>query len=446
MNSRPIEEKSKVPTEYLLELLDLVLNGNIFEFNNKHYVQRIGTAMGTRVAPTYACIFMGWLEKTFLEEIWKGKMPHLWRRYIDDIFFLWHGSVEELESFIRKLNQQHPYIKYTANYDPKTKSVPFLDMEVSICEKGFIKTDLYKKDTARVQYLLPSSCHPSHISKNIPYSLANRLLRICSDPKDFKKRLEELRQDLLSRSYHPKIIENAFQKISNIKRSEALKKVIKSKTKQTPLITTYHPALPSITNIVKKHHKVMIDDDPRLKRCFQKPSVIAYKRSKNLKDMLVRSKFQSTKRPSRNPNGFHKCGYNFFGNCKACEIIPKWGIKTHKNNKTKKSYDINCPITCTTKNVIYKLNCTKCTDWVYIGETGRRFRDRFLEHRGYVSQKDINQPTGEHFNQPGHSVQNILPTIIERVLPTNNKTLRLRRESYWIKEYESVEFGANKKC
>ena len=33
LNSRPIEEKSKVPTEYLLELLDLVLNGNIFEFN-----------------------------------------------------------------------------------------------------------------------------------------------------------------------------------------------------------------------------------------------------------------------------------------------------------------------------------------------------------------------------------------------------------------------------
>ena len=96
--------------------------------------------------------------------------------------------------------------------------------------------------------------------------------------------------------------------------------------------------------------------------------------------------------------------------------------------------------------MIYKLSCTKCIDWVYIGETGRRFRDRFQEHRGYVSQKNLSQPTGEHLNKPGHTVDNILPTIIERVFPIDNKALRLRRESYWIKKYQSVEFGANKKC
>ena len=446
LNSRTNEEKSKVPTSYLLELLDLVLNGNIFEFNGKHYIQKIGTAMGTKVAPTYACLFMGWLEETFLEEIWKGQMPHLWRRFIDDIFFLWHGSVKELEEFISALNQQHPHIKYTANYNPETKSVPFLDMEISIDKNGYIKTDLYKKDTAKCQYLLPSSCHPHHIPNNIPFSLSYRLLRICSDPLDFEKRLEELRQDLLKRNYHPKIIQNSFQKIKKIKRTDALKKVFKTKTIQTPLITTYHPALPTISTIVKKHHKVMIDEDPRLKRCFPIPSVIAYKRSKNLKDMLVKSKFQSSRNLHRKSNGFNRCGENFSGSCKACENIPKWGIKHHTCHKTKNKFTINSQISCVTKNVIYKLSCTKCIDWVYIGETGRRFRDRFQEHRGYVSQKNLSQPTGEHFNKPGHTVDNILPTIIERVFPIDNKALRLRRESYWIKKYQSVEFGANKKC
>ena len=446
LNSRSNEEKSKVPTNYLMELLDLVLNGNIFEFNGKHYIQKIGTAMGTRVAPTYACIFMGWLEKTFLEEIWKGQMPHLWRRYIDDIFFLWHGSVKELENFINELNQQHPHMKYTANYNPETKSVPFLDMEISIDKNGLIKTDLYKKDTAKCQYLLPSSCHPSHIPNNIPFSLSYRLLRICSDPKDFEKRLEELRQDLLSRNYHPKIIEDSFKKIKKIKRIDALKKVQKTQTKKIPLITTYHPALPSISKIVKKHHSVMINEDPRLKRCFPIPSVIAYKRSKNLKDMLVRSKYQGSRKHQRNSNGFIHCGRNYSGSCKSCQNIPKWGIKEHKCHRTKKEYTINSKVSCVTKNVIYKLNCTKCADWVYIGETGRRFSDRFQEHRGYVTQKVFSQPSGEHFNKPGHSVENILPTIIERVLPIDNKALRLRRESYWIKEYQSIEYGANKKC
>ena len=50
LNTRTLEEKSKIPTWYLMDLLDLVLNGNIFEFNNKLYIQKIGTAMGTRVA------------------------------------------------------------------------------------------------------------------------------------------------------------------------------------------------------------------------------------------------------------------------------------------------------------------------------------------------------------------------------------------------------------
>ena len=40
----------------------------------------------------------------------------------------------------------------------------FLDTNVSI-EDGKFTTDLYRKPTDRCQYLLPSSCHPSHISK-----------------------------------------------------------------------------------------------------------------------------------------------------------------------------------------------------------------------------------------------------------------------------------------
>ena len=161
--------------------------------------------------------------------------------------------------------------------------------------------------------------------------------------------------------------------------------------------------------------------------------------------MLVRSKFQSSRRPKRNPNGFHRCGEGSSGSCSTCRIIPKWGTKDHKCQKTNTTYNINSPVTCTTKNVIYKITCTKCINWVYIGETERRFLDRFRDHRGYVNRKDISQPTGEHFNKPGHSIDNMLPTIIERVFPTDNKSLRLRRESHWIREYQSIEFGANKK-
>ena len=42
-----------VPTEFFVKLLKLVLESNIFEFNREYYIQLLGTAMGTRVAPTH---------------------------------------------------------------------------------------------------------------------------------------------------------------------------------------------------------------------------------------------------------------------------------------------------------------------------------------------------------------------------------------------------------
>ena len=41
-----------------------------------------------------------------------------------------------------------------------------------------IDVDLYTKPTDTHQYLLPSSCHPKHCSRNVPHSLALRIRRI----------------------------------------------------------------------------------------------------------------------------------------------------------------------------------------------------------------------------------------------------------------------------
>lgn len=326
MNRR---KDQSVPTSFLMTLLSLVLAGNIFTFAGKLWKQVIGTAMGTRLAPTYACLFMDWLETTKLLGKWKGTQPHLWKRFIDDIFFFWRGTEDELEKFIKHLNTQHPHIKFTATYDIKTKTVPFLDMQVFINEEGFIETDLYKKETARCQYLLPSSCHPGHITKNIPYSLAYRLLRICSVRDTFLKRLEELKQDLLSRSYNAKVVASAFDRVCAITRSDALKRVSRQKSNREPFVLTYHPSLPSVTKMVRKHWEVMVSGSRQLKRCFPQPSVVAYKRSKNLKDMLIRSKVKNTRSSGRSILGFRPCKTV----CAMCLNSP--AVSSHRCHKTK---------------------------------------------------------------------------------------------------------------
>ena len=289
---------------------------------------------------------------------WAGTKPLLYRRYIDDVFFVWPGSTEELEAFISHMNSQSPFIKFTSSYDPTTKTVPFLDILVSE-KNGKIETDLYKKETFRPQYLHPTSCHVGHQYKNIPYSLGLRCRRICSSDEKFELRLSELKSDLVSRQYHEKIIDEAFKKVRQISREKALQKVVKSENSREILSITFHPSLPSIQKIVKKHWEVMVDSNQNLKRCFSAPPMIAYRRGKNLRDHIIKAKVSSKRRSSRRKNGSKPCGQG----CQSCWVLKT--SKTHTNPRTKQSWPINPSINCNSTNCIYKGGCSKrgCEKW-----------------------------------------------------------------------------------
>ena len=70
----------------LLQMAKFVLKNNFFEFKSKIKQQVSGTAIGTKFAPPYACIFMERFETKFLAaQVFK---PRVWLRYIDDIFFV----------------------------------------------------------------------------------------------------------------------------------------------------------------------------------------------------------------------------------------------------------------------------------------------------------------------------------------------------------------------
>ena len=49
-----------------MDFTELVLKNNNFEFDDKHYVQKLGRAIGTRMAPSYANIFMDRLERQLI--------------------------------------------------------------------------------------------------------------------------------------------------------------------------------------------------------------------------------------------------------------------------------------------------------------------------------------------------------------------------------------------
>ena len=61
-------EDKTVSTDSFIELAECVLKNNIFEHNTSFYKELRGTAIGTKMAPPYAIIFMGDLEEKLFKD------------------------------------------------------------------------------------------------------------------------------------------------------------------------------------------------------------------------------------------------------------------------------------------------------------------------------------------------------------------------------------------
>ena len=53
-------------SETLLRLVELALTFNYFSFGGNYYKQTNGVAMGTKMGPSYAKLFVGFIEHQFL--------------------------------------------------------------------------------------------------------------------------------------------------------------------------------------------------------------------------------------------------------------------------------------------------------------------------------------------------------------------------------------------
>ena len=87
-----MRENKFISTNDLVKMAEFVLKNNYFQFNGKVKQQISGTAIGTKFAPTYACVFMDQVETNFLRA--QENVPLVRFRYIDDVFF--YGLMEKM--------------------------------------------------------------------------------------------------------------------------------------------------------------------------------------------------------------------------------------------------------------------------------------------------------------------------------------------------------------
>src|SRR5690606_14830915 len=149
--------------------------------------------------------FMGYIEENFINT--QTNKPLLYLRYIDDILIFWTKGKTLLNNFIVNFNSFHPFIKFS--HDVSDLKVNFLDVTIG-AQSGQIYTNLYRKPTDKPQYLHFSSEHPHHTKISLPYSLALRCKRICSQEDLLENHFNILKNQFLNRSYPENLTDNAI--------------------------------------------------------------------------------------------------------------------------------------------------------------------------------------------------------------------------------------------
>ena len=198
----------------------------------------------------------------------------------------------------------------------------------------------------------------------------------------------------------------------------------KNTNNSVPLVITYHPALSNLSNIVREHWTT-IQKHPELCTIFTEPPIMAFRKPKSLKDILVRADIS----PRYAYNGqCQKCDSRRCITCKNIQCIHKFS-STH----TGEEFIIYCNANCNTENIICLLECAIC-GLQYIGETKQQLSKRLNDHRSDTNCKpDLS--LCRHLRSTGHhdSFGKLKVTIIDHNAKRDDKS-RQERESFWIRK------------
>ena len=358
LDKRDIKEPS---TTTLTRLAELVLNLNSFLHNK--YRQLGGVAMGSRMGPNYAYLFVGYVEQQIREQ-YTGFTPQLHKRYIDAIVGAASCRRDELEDFIDFVSNFHPALQFTSTIT-KTE-LPFLDINLRISEDR-IQTSVFYKETDTHNYLA------------IPYSQLLHLRRLCFDDDDFMIKSREMMTFFTQRGYPLTSLEQDLRRVTTIGRPNALTGSKRGDTTvdRVPLVMTYHPFNTHIKRYLLQNYRIL-STDQQTRDIFPQPPVVTYKCDLSLRDILV----HSTDSSSTVQPGSHACQRP---RCHTCEFItPLTEIQDPKS-----TFTIRDHFTCMSENLVYCISCRRCSH-IYIGETGRSLRSRIGEHLRSVRKSTTN--------------------------------------------------------
>ncbi|MCP3663993.1 MAG: GIY-YIG nuclease family protein, partial [Gammaproteobacteria bacterium] len=384
--------------EFLLGLLKLVLTRNNIVFADKHYLQVHGTAMGTRVAPAYANIYMHQLESEILKNC--PVKPYAYKRYLDDVFLIWTGTEASLSEFVDFYNTFQTAGTIKVTHTCSTDNFVYLDVSGQKLGNGSLHTLVHHKGISRNSYLHFTSDHPRHLRESIPYSQALRCRKICSTEEAFESEVRSLGDKFVDRGYPKSVVQGAICKARAKSRDSLLCGLTKrgEPINRSRFQIPFARQLPSIPRILKKNYH-MLEQNQSTKQLFPSPPMVAYSAAPSLRHVLVRAQLPTNNHKEWSSECF-PCKKQGKGRpCNLCSrMLPAQKVKSTTTNV---SHWIKGSISCRTENVIYMLFCAKC-EKQYVGQTKTALNLRINNHLSRIrnNRQRENDPTSlviEHF-------------------------------------------------
>lgn len=297
----------------ILHLLEICLDQNYFQFNNKIYTAQDGLIMGNPLSPILAEIFMCNLEN-IIESHHLFKYCQFWYRYVDDILVSFTGTNRQLTNFFNYINSIHTKIKFTLESE-NNNSINFLDLTI-IRTNNNLEFSIYHKPSHTDLTINNKSYHPIQHKLAAYNSMVHRLINVPMSQTNFNKELNLIKQIASNNNYNPKIIDKIYSRMSYKKAIKEIMPITKEKSKFKTL-TFLGKASDNIKSLLNKH---------KIK--------IAYKTNNSLGKIIKNNKDKTTK---ENKSGVYKL------NCGSCSksYIGQTGrsfktrIKDHYDSFTK---------------------------------------------------------------------------------------------------------------
>jgi hypothetical protein len=255
-----------------------MLKKSIIVFNNKYYQQNSGITMGNNASVQLGNLYMSNLEYELINKYYLLASLSFYKRYIDDLFMIWSGSFLQLLKFQEEFNNLHSNINLTFSQS-KTNQV-FLDLEVYKSQKNntlSLLTKTYQKQLNKYLYIPFKSYHSQKMHRGWITAELKRYKYQCSDPEEYRKIRLLFYNRLRARGFPPSFLNNIFFDDDN---TNAKHRIAPNLGRRRKLTLTL-PFKPSFSNMNPKQ---------LIQKYFKNENIItAWKRSKNLRDILTNS-------------------------------------------------------------------------------------------------------------------------------------------------------------